>query len=170
VLTYDDIEEDGDGSSLPFGTPPHHQNHSSGHSATAHHAANNGGNRKHSVHGTGLPNVEYVKPAITESNGTGEPLPPPEPKIPIDLTEEEKKQILLSSDFQRFFSRASRVMERALYANESTDIFIDYTGAKEDLDKYEFASASNLEDYLIGLFLIRTLLSCDLVATKSADN
>lgn len=54
----------------------------------------------------------------------------------MELTEDEKKQILLSDKFQKFFNRASRVMERALFQNESADIFIDYTGEKEDLDKY----------------------------------
>lgn len=78
--------------------------------------------------------MEYVKPAVTESGQSKADQLPPPPKKPIELTEEEKKQILLSTEFQRFFNRASRIMERALYANESADIFIDYTGAKEDRD------------------------------------
>lgn len=44
-------------------------------------------------------------------------------KIP-PLSDEEKRKILSSSDFSRFFSQASRVIERALA--EEADIFVDY--------------------------------------------
>lgn len=115
-------EEGEDGSSIPFGTPPlHRQTRSKSHKEN------------------GLPNVEYVKPAITpqeaEKLASEELQKTKIKKKPVELTEEEKKQILLSDEFQRFFNRASRIMERALIQNESADIFIDYTGAKEEMDR-----------------------------------
>lgn len=114
-------EEGEDGNSLSFGTSMHPSNR----------------NKPHNTNG--LPNVEYVKPAITtqeaEKLASEELQKTKIKKKPVELTEEEKKQILLSDEFQRFFNRASRIMERALIQNESADIFIDYTGAKEELDK-----------------------------------
>ena len=50
-----------------------------------------------------------------------------------ELTEEERQQILHSSDFQSFFDCSVRVMERALA--EDDDIFFDYGG--RDLDDKE---------------------------------
>lgn len=49
---------------------------------------------------------------------------------PRELSEEEKQQILLSEDFQRFFDRSTRIVERALY--EDGDIFKDYSGVGEE--------------------------------------
>lgn len=116
------VEEDG--SSIPFGSPP-----------TSHPSNRNKPHKEN-----GLPNVEYVKPAITpleaEQLASEELQKTKIKKKPVELTEDEKKQILLSDEFQRFFNRASRIMERALIQNESADIFIDYTGAKEEMDKY----------------------------------
>ncbi|XP_016142423.1 cytoplasmic dynein 1 intermediate chain 1-like [Sinocyclocheilus grahami] len=43
-----------------------------------------------------------------------------------ELTNEEKEQIIHSEDFQFFFDRSIRVMERVLA--EDTDIFFDYSG------------------------------------------
>lgn len=37
---------------------------------------------------------------------------------------------ILTEDFQRFFDRASRLMERAL--SETVDIYADYTGTCDD--------------------------------------
>uniref|UniRef100_A0A7N8XUF5 Dynein cytoplasmic 1 intermediate chain 1 n=1 Tax=Mastacembelus armatus TaxID=205130 RepID=A0A7N8XUF5_9TELE len=50
-----------------------------------------------------------------------------------ELTEEERQQILHSSEFQSFFDCSIRVMERALA--EDSDIFFDYSG--RDLDEKE---------------------------------
>uniref|UniRef100_A0AAX7SXA6 Dynein cytoplasmic 1 intermediate chain 1 n=1 Tax=Astatotilapia calliptera TaxID=8154 RepID=A0AAX7SXA6_ASTCA len=50
-----------------------------------------------------------------------------------ELTEEERQQILHSSEFQSFFDCSIRVMERALA--EDSDIFFDYSG--RDLDDKE---------------------------------
>lgn len=43
-----------------------------------------------------------------------------------ELTEEERQQILHSSEFQSFFDCSIRVMERALA--EESNIFFDYSG------------------------------------------
>lgn len=50
-----------------------------------------------------------------------------------ELTEEERQQILHSSEFQSFFDCSIRVVERALA--EDGDIFFDYSGRDlEDKD------------------------------------
>lgn len=118
MLTYDDIpgEDDGDGS-LPFGTPPPSYH-------TAHHKLSTQ---------TNLPHVEMVRPAqIPEETKPVEEKPPTKRR---EFSEEEKRHIMMTDEFQKFFDRASRITERALYHNESGDIFIDYTGAKEDLER-----------------------------------
>ncbi|KAG7500878.1 cytoplasmic dynein 1 intermediate chain 1 isoform X5 [Solea senegalensis] len=55
-----------------------------------------------------------------------------------ELTEEERQQILHSSEFQSFFDCSIRVMERALA--EDGDIFFDYSG--RDLEDKEGDSGS----------------------------
>ncbi|XP_067111472.1 cytoplasmic dynein 1 intermediate chain 1 [Osmerus mordax] len=52
---------------------------------------------------------------------------------PRELTEEEKQQLLLSSEFLSFLDSSSRVMERALA--EDANIFFDYSG--RDLEDTE---------------------------------
>ncbi|XP_078737680.1 cytoplasmic dynein 1 intermediate chain 1-like isoform X2 [Lampetra fluviatilis] len=49
-----------------------------------------------------------------------------------ELTEEEKQQILASHDFLGFFTRSTRIIERALA--EEGDIFFDYSG-RDGLEK-----------------------------------
>uniref|UniRef100_A0A3Q3RY11 Dynein cytoplasmic 1 intermediate chain 1 n=1 Tax=Mastacembelus armatus TaxID=205130 RepID=A0A3Q3RY11_9TELE len=49
-----------------------------------------------------------------------------------ELTEEERQQILHSSEFQSFFDCSIRVMERALA--EDSDIFFDYSGRMREVD------------------------------------
>ena len=49
-----------------------------------------------------------------------------------ELSEEEKKHILNSQDFTKFFLRATTIVERAI--TEEIDIFVDYTGG-DDEDK-----------------------------------
>jgi len=46
-----------------------------------------------------------------------------------DLSEEEKQMILMTENFQDFFDKSSRIIERALC--EQVDLFVDYTGASE---------------------------------------
>ena len=52
-----------------------------------------------------------------------------------ELSEEEKKQILMSEKFQKFFDYSSRIIERALA--EEVDIFVDYAG-KDSAGKDEW--------------------------------
>ena len=42
--------------------------------------------------------------------------------------------IILSEDFQRFFDRSSRLVERALCEMSEANLFVDYTGAYADDD------------------------------------
>uniref|UniRef100_A0A8C6PYP8 Dynein cytoplasmic 1 intermediate chain 1 n=1 Tax=Nothobranchius furzeri TaxID=105023 RepID=A0A8C6PYP8_NOTFU len=64
--------------------------------------------------------------------------PHPISKAEPELTEEERQQILHSSEFQSFFDCSIRVMERALA--EDSDIFFDYSG--RDLEEKEGDSGS----------------------------
>uniref|UniRef100_A0A671UZT4 Dynein cytoplasmic 1 intermediate chain 1 n=1 Tax=Sparus aurata TaxID=8175 RepID=A0A671UZT4_SPAAU len=60
-----------------------------------------------------------------------------------ELTEEERQQILHSSEFQSFFDCSIRVMERALA--EDGDIFFDYSGRDvEDKEGQSDSSGSSL--------------------------
>ncbi|KAK7480979.1 hypothetical protein BaRGS_00027794, partial [Batillaria attramentaria] len=49
-----------------------------------------------------------------------------EDEAPPEMSEEEKKQILMSEEFMKFFGKTSRIIERALA--EEVDIFVDYAG------------------------------------------
>jgi hypothetical protein len=116
VLTYDDIpgEEDGEGSI--YGTPP-----------PSYH--------KKLLGQTNLPNIEMVRPAQTEQEVAKEEESKLKQVKKPELSEEEKRHIIMTEDFRKFVDRAIRITERALYYNEPPDIFIDYTGAREELDK-----------------------------------
>uniref|UniRef100_A0A7N8X2J7 Dynein cytoplasmic 1 intermediate chain 1 n=1 Tax=Mastacembelus armatus TaxID=205130 RepID=A0A7N8X2J7_9TELE len=59
-----------------------------------------------------------------------------------ELTEEERQQILHSSEFQSFFDCSIRVMERALA--EDSDIFFDYSGRDLDEKEGDLGSGSSL--------------------------
>ncbi|XP_047461283.1 cytoplasmic dynein 1 intermediate chain 1 isoform X2 [Mugil cephalus] len=59
-----------------------------------------------------------------------------------ELTEEERQQILHSSEFQSFFDCSIRVMERALA--EDGDIFFDYSGRDLEDKEGELGSGSSL--------------------------
>jgi len=52
---------------------------------------------------------------------------------PKELTEEEKLQVLHSSEFLSFFEHGSRIVERAL--SEQVDVCFDYSG--RDLEDKE---------------------------------
>ncbi|KAG8195412.1 hypothetical protein JTE90_001423 [Oedothorax gibbosus] len=113
VLTYADTgEDDGEGSSLTSHDldtpPPYHTHHRPSHK--------------------GLPHIEMVRPAQDSATAVTE-VKKEEKKV-RELTEEEKKQIMLKDDFHQFCDRATRIIERALY--EDLDILIDYTGSREE--------------------------------------
>ncbi|XP_036947703.1 cytoplasmic dynein 1 intermediate chain 1 isoform X11 [Acanthopagrus latus] len=59
-----------------------------------------------------------------------------------ELTEEERQQILHSSEFQSFFDSSIRVMERALA--EDGDIFFDYSGRDVEDKEGDSGSGSSL--------------------------
>ncbi|XP_061838495.1 cytoplasmic dynein 1 intermediate chain 1 isoform X5 [Nerophis lumbriciformis] len=59
-----------------------------------------------------------------------------------ELTEEERQQILHSSEFQTFFDCSIRVMERALA--ESADVFFDYSGRALEDKEGDLAGGSSL--------------------------
>ncbi|XP_035537856.1 cytoplasmic dynein 1 intermediate chain 1 [Morone saxatilis] len=59
-----------------------------------------------------------------------------------ELTEEERQQILHSSEFQSFFDCSIRVMERALA--EDGDIFFDYSGRDLEDKEGDLGSGSSL--------------------------
>ncbi|XP_040044117.2 dynein cytoplasmic 1 intermediate chain 1a isoform X6 [Gasterosteus aculeatus] len=59
-----------------------------------------------------------------------------------ELTEEERQQILHSSEFQSFFDCSIRVMERALA--EDRDIFFDYSGRDPEDKEGDSGSGSSL--------------------------
>ncbi|XP_046565132.1 cytoplasmic dynein 1 intermediate chain 2-like isoform X11 [Haliotis rubra] len=71
-----------------------------------------------------MPHVEMVAPTQQEGEKKEE-------KIPVrEMSEEEKKGIMLSDDFQTFFFKSARVIERAMA--EDTDIFMDYSGGDRE--------------------------------------
>uniref|UniRef100_A0A6G1SLZ6 Cytoplasmic dynein 1 intermediate chain 1 n=1 Tax=Aceria tosichella TaxID=561515 RepID=A0A6G1SLZ6_9ACAR len=43
-----------------------------------------------------------------------------------EMSEDERRQIELREDYQQFIDRATKILERALYQNESSEIFIQY--------------------------------------------
>ena len=45
--------------------------------------------------------------------------------------------IILSEDFQRFFDRSTRLVERALCEMSDANLFVDYTGGYGDDDSEE---------------------------------
>lgn len=57
-----------------------------------------------------------------------------------DLSEEEKQLILMTENFQDFFDKSSRIIERAL--SEQVDLFVDYTGASETKNTMQVFSRS----------------------------
>ncbi|CAI9724731.1 cytoplasmic dynein 1 intermediate chain 2 isoform X34 [Octopus vulgaris] len=83
-----------------------------------------------------MPHVEMVQPAKTQQEIEQESKVE---KWIKELSDDERKQILSSEDFQNFFNRSSRLVERVLAENE-TDMYIDYVGSdKEGKDDDQFA-------------------------------
>ncbi|CAG5052568.1 unnamed protein product [Parnassius apollo] len=87
----------------------------------------------------GLPTVKEVQPAVTDT-----PLEKKEEeeKKVRELSTDEKQTIMLSAEFQKFMSRAGRVIERALA--ESVDICTDYTGGGDAEDAQDDKSDARL--------------------------
>uniref|UniRef100_A0A672QVY8 Dynein, cytoplasmic 1, intermediate chain 1 n=1 Tax=Sinocyclocheilus grahami TaxID=75366 RepID=A0A672QVY8_SINGR len=72
-----------------------------------------------------------------------------------ELTNEEKEQIIHSEDFQFFFDRSIRVMERVLA--EDTDIFFDYSG--RDMEDKEGSAKAYVTNAKV-CFVIRDTCVC----------
>ncbi|XP_034316677.2 cytoplasmic dynein 1 intermediate chain 2 isoform X19 [Magallana gigas] len=84
-----------------------------------------------------MPHVENVHPTLTQEDIQKQEEKPNFPvtmvKKVIELSEEEKKQIMMTEEFQTFFNKTTRVVERAL--DEEIDIFVDYAGGEsEDME------------------------------------
>lgn len=52
----------------------------------------------------------------------------------LELSEPQVAQIINTAEFQSFFDRSSRIVERAL--NEHYDVAVDYTMNTEDKDEF----------------------------------
>ncbi len=50
----------------------------------------------------------------------------------LEISEEQKQNILNSQDFSYFFDKATRLIEKAI--NENADVCFDYGGAGEDVE------------------------------------
>ncbi|KAG1945147.1 dynein, cytoplasmic 1, intermediate chain 2a isoform X2 [Pimephales promelas] len=85
-----------------------------------------------------------VTQPVLEPQEEKDPQKEEEEALPHELTEEEKQQILHSSEFVTFFDHSSRIMERAL--SEQVDVFFDYSG--RDLQDKEGESQAGAKLYL----------------------
>ncbi|XP_072939702.1 cytoplasmic dynein 1 intermediate chain isoform X9 [Epargyreus clarus] len=88
----------------------------------------------------GLPTVKEVQPAVTAA--PQEKKEEEKEKKIRELSTDEKQTILLSAEFQKFMSRAGRVIERALA--ESVDIYTDYTGGGDNENAQDDKSDARL--------------------------
>ncbi|XP_075971214.1 cytoplasmic dynein 1 intermediate chain short wing isoform X2 [Anticarsia gemmatalis] len=88
----------------------------------------------------GLPTVKEVQPAVTVA--PQEKKEDEKEKKVRELSADEKQTIMLSAEFQRFMSRAGRVIERALA--ESVDIYTDYTGGGDSENALDDKSDARL--------------------------
>ncbi|XP_064643506.1 cytoplasmic dynein 1 intermediate chain 1-like isoform X3 [Lineus longissimus] len=81
------------------------------------------------AHLRGMPHVEAIKPAQAEEKEEKK-----EEKIEVrELSEEEKRSIMMTEEFQSFVTRSTNVIERALA--EDIDFLVDYAGGDgEDLE------------------------------------
>lgn len=80
---------------------------------------------------SGMPEVKDVRPAVTRQEEEAAKAAKAkekaeEEKRRAELSEEEKQKIVLSEEFQRFFDRSTRLVDRALW--EEPNLFVDYTG------------------------------------------
>ncbi|XP_041970296.1 cytoplasmic dynein 1 intermediate chain isoform X5 [Aricia agestis] len=88
----------------------------------------------------GLPTVKEVQPAVTAA--PQEKKEEEKEKKIRELSNDEKQTIMLSAEFQKFISRAGRVIERALA--ESVDIYTDYTGGGDSENAQDDKSDARL--------------------------
>ncbi|KAF6033005.1 DYNC1I1 [Bugula neritina] len=86
---------------------------------------------------TKMPVVEMVQPAHTDEDDKKT-----EATV-VELSEEEKQQIMITEDYKKFLDRTSRLMERAL--TQDVDIFVDYTGDLSDDGDHGFGEKLKLQ-------------------------
>jgi len=88
----------------------------------------------------GMPEVREIKPATTKEEE--EKKRKEEERKKKELSEEEKQVIMMGDNFQKFFDRATRIVERAL--SEDINVFVDYTGGYEDGEGLEDKTGGKL--------------------------
>jgi len=88
----------------------------------------------------GMPEVKDVKPATTKEEEDKKKKE--EERKAKELSEEEKNVVMMSQPFQKFFDRATKIVERALA--EDLNLFVDYTGGYEDGEALEDKSGGKL--------------------------
>ena len=88
----------------------------------------------------GMPEVKDVKPAVTKEEEDKKKKE--EERKAKELSEEEKHAVMMSQPFQKFFDRATKIVERAL--SEDINVFLDYTGSYEDGEALEDKSGGKL--------------------------
>lgn len=140
---------------MPYGDGGHHQSNQTGdHGATVAQDSH-GKSRRPS-----LPHVEMVRPAQTDDDQIAKK---EEPKIPkrMEYKEEERRHIMQTDAFQKFIDRAVRITERALACTDSLDIFVDYTGQAESVDRYALVMSDNFNFFTKKKFLKHFLISED---------
>lgn len=87
-----------------------------------------------------MPEVKDVKPATTKEEEDKKKKE--EERKKKELSEEEKSVIMMSQPFQKFFDRATKIVERAL--SEDINVFVDYTGGYEDGEALEDKTSGKL--------------------------
>jgi len=88
----------------------------------------------------GMPEVKDVKPATTKEEDDLKKKV--EERKKKELSEDEKNAVMMSQPFQKFFDRATKVVERAL--SEDINVFLDYTGGYEDGEALEDKTGGKL--------------------------
>jgi len=91
---------------------------------------------------SGMPEVREIKPATTQDEEAERKRQKEEERKKKELSEEEKQVIMMGDEFQKFFDRATRIVERAL--SEDINVFVDYTGGYEDGEGMEDKSGGRL--------------------------
>lgn len=130
MLTYDNLggEEDGESGSL-FAVPYSHHHHHPSSQQNGQGPQHGKGQRRPS-----LPHVEMVRPAQTQEDLEEAEMAAKVPKR-LEYKEEERRHLMQSDSFRKFLDRAVRITERALSCTDAVDIFVDYTGQIECVDR-----------------------------------
>lgn len=145
MLTYDDLggDEGEDGSlfTVPYG------------SGTGGQAAAQTQTKSHQGHRASLPTVEMVRPAQTAEDLLAEETEKKPPRR-AEYKEDERRHLMQTEAFRKFLDRAVRITERALSCTDSMDIFVDYTGQVESVDRYVKFKAKHFNLLVIALTLV----------------